>query len=314
MFVFPLRKNLVGVAELPMRTRLGLCNQLNAILCFIIANHKTPYRSIVIKGFYPHLFENKTCPLSTILDLKYANKALSSFGMPTLLDYIPRNAISFDISALSEKNKHIEIDVNTLPRQYTYLYSVICPAKNIRKLAISRLPSKIKQFDAILLKFGVDEIIHYLGTLGSETLPNYQILVHGSNHNKKKMLDNFNTWANSPDGIKALNKYTNEAISFIDKHFECNKPIYVCTAVGKDRRHDVMIPYIERVIKEIPCLTWNRDIPDERREICAMIDLCMCVASSVHYSYPTDSTLSAIAQYIKLSPQHISWLNETFGH
>ena len=287
----------VGIAELPMAARLGLCNQLNAMLCFIIANHKTPYRTIVIKGLKPHLFEHTTCPPSTFLDLGYANQVLSSFGMPTILDDVPSDSNAVNISQFSDNIYHI--DVNALPEQYRYLYSAIRPAKNIRDLATLRLPSGVKQFDAVMLRFGVDEITHYLGTVGSESLPNYGLLVHGSDDIKQRMLNDFNAWAKSDHGVKCLNKYADDAIMFINRHYECSRPIYICTAVGKDSRHDMMIPYIERVMNAVPCLIWNRDIPDERREICAMIDLWICIASEVHSSYPIGSTLSHFASCIK---------------
>ena len=155
------------------------------------------------------------------------------------------------------------------------------------------------QYDAIMLRFGVDEITHYLGTVGGESLPNYGTLVHGSDNMKQQMLNDFNAWAKSDHGVKCLNKYADDAIMFINRHYECSRPIYICTAVGKDSRHDVMIPYIERVMNAVPCLMWNRDIPDERREICAMIDLWICVASELHHAYPRGSTLSHVASCIK---------------
>lgn len=297
-FVQPKKHTIpVGVALLPPSARLGLCNQLNAMLCFIIANHKTPYRKIVIQGFKPHLFEDATCFASTLLDLEYANEVLSSFDMPTILDDVPSNSNAVNISQLSDKIYHIS--VNALPEQYSYLYSAIRPAKNIRDLATLRLPSGVKEFDAVILKFGVDEITHYLGTVGGESLPNYGTLVHGSDNMKQQMLNDFNAWAKSDHGVKCLNKYADDAIMFINRHYECNRPIYICTAVGKDSRHDMMIPYIERVMNAVPCLMWNRDIPDERREICAMIDLWICVASEVHHDYPGGSTLSHVASCIK---------------
>lgn len=275
--------------------QLGLTNQLNKLLRGLISIQNKGISSVVVKGFQPDLFQSFESPISVILDLKKTNEELKRLNFPILVDEISENCNIINFNSI--RNNFIKDDVNMVPNEYSYIYPALIPTENIINNALSRLPNNIEKFDAIVLKFGIDEVIHYLHKDAYSKCEMYSQIIGAKTDNNNNSY--FEEWVNDDQAKILLEKYTEDAIQFIKDNYSGLNPLIICSAVGKDSRHDLMIPYVERIIENFDFIIWNKNIPDSRREVCAMIDYCLLTLSEKHDSYPLGSTISMMAAYTK---------------
>lgn len=260
---------------------LGLTNQLNRILNSLLKFGGCGVGLVAVTGFRPDMFERSEAPLSTVIDIRAANQVLRREGLPLL---------SEEVTEEMKRGRPIVIRgigcASTLHPKHHHLSKVLRPSASLLSMAGPRVPQG--QFDTLGLRFGVDEISWYLRGGGG-----YLGLVDW----EPDQVSGFEAWASSAEGMAALREHVESALSFIDEHFDGSKPVYICTAVGKDPRHASMEKYVEMIIERRPFLIWNRSAPDRRREICAMVDACVAMRGGKHAAFPLGSALSVLIDH-----------------
>ena len=260
----------------------GLVNQLNRIMnCLIDLSHRN-VSVVVVHGFKPDMFENDINSLSTVIDISATNHLLKQVGFPALAEKITSPLPRIKISSARYRP--------TLTGPTLHLMKLWKPSENAMRLAESRTPKR--PFDTFGLRFGVDEISHYVCGIGGR---DYFGLIDSDSDS----LHRFESWASSTQGVAALNKHVDEALQCIDNHFDGSKPVYICTAVGKDARHASMEPYVEKIVAARPFLIWDKSAPDHRREVCAMVDVCVGIKAGKHECFPAGSTLNCFINTLR---------------
>lgn len=257
----------------------GLMNQLNRIMNCLIDLSSQSVLVVVVHGFKPDMFENNINSLSTVIDISATNHLLKQAGFPTLTEEIT--------SPLPRIEKSSAWYTPTLSGQTLHLMKLWKPSENAMRLAESRTPTQ--PFDTFGLRFGVDEINHYL------QLGDYREMIDS----ERDTLHRFKSWASSTQGVAALNKHVDEALQCIDNHFDGSKSVYICTAVGKDARHASMEPYVEKIVAARPFLIWDKSAPDHRREVCAMVDVCVGIKAGKHECFPAGSTMACFINTLR---------------
>jgi len=260
---------------------LGLTNQLNRILNSLLKFKARGVGLVAVTGFRPDMFERREAPLSTVIDIRAANQVLRREGLPLL---------SEEVKEVMRRERPIVIRgigcASTLDPKHHHLSKVLKPSASLISMAEPRVPQG--QFDTLGLRFGVDEIDWYLrGGDGYLGLVDWE----------PDQVSGFEAWAGSAEGMAALREHVESALSFVDEHFDGSKPVYICTAVGKDPRHASMEKYVEMIIERRPFLIWDKSAPDSRREICAMVDACVAMRGGKHAAFPSGSTLSVLIDH-----------------
>ena len=258
----------------------GLMNQLNRIMNCLIDLSYQSVLVVVVHGFKPDMFENNINSLSTVIDISATNHLLKQVGFPALTEKITSPLPRIKISSARYR------PILTGPT--LHLMKLWKPSENAMRLAESRMPKR--PFDTFGLRFGVDEINHYV-----QAGRDYCDLLDS----KHDSLHRFESWASSTQGVAALNKHVDEALRCIDNHFDGSKSVYICTAVGKDARHASMEPYVEKIVAARPFLIWDKSAPDHRREVCAMVDVCVGIKGGKHECFPPGSTLTLFINMLR---------------
>jgi hypothetical protein len=244
----------------------GLTNQLIDIMsglkqCKVIGIHTAR-----VVGFRADMFVSVSAPLSLVLDIKKTNKALSRIGLPILED--------------KDNGPEPGIEIRPKYRSLKELYgpelAAFCPSAWIRNLSERRMP--LGDFDTVMLRLGIDEVAFYC-------MPG----VHHEHAGARG--ERVSAWIEG-EGREKVDAHVKEICTRLDQEFDGTRPVWVCTSVGKNPRHAVMEKYLEAIVRDRPYLIWERSIPDPRREICAMIDMWICVKGGKHVSLPGGSTLS----------------------
>ena len=260
----------------------GLMNQLNRITNCLSDMKDQNVLVLVVHGFKPDIFDNNTNSLSTVIDISATNHLLKQAGFPILAEKIT--------SPLPRIETNSWKYLPTLSGEDFHLMKLWKPSANAMRLAESRAPKR--PFDTFGLRFGVDEISHYVCGIGGR---DYFGLIDSDSDS----LHRFESWASSTQGVAALNKHVDEALQCIDNHFDGSKPVYICTAVGKDARHASMEPYVEKIVAARPFLIWDKSAPDHRREVCAMVDVCVGIKAGKHECFPAGSTLNCFINTLR---------------
>lgn len=258
----------------------GLVNQLNRIMNCLIDLQAKNISVLMVSGFKADMFEDNINSLSTVIDISATNHLLHQAGLPVLAEKITTPLPRITISPAWYRP--------TLSGQNLHLMKLWKPSANAMRLAESRAPTQ--PFDTFGLRFGVDEINYYLQA-GRDYC--------GLLDSKPDTLHRFESWASSTQGVAALNKHVVEALQCIDNHFDGSKSVYICTAVGKDARHASMEPYVEKIVAARPFLIWDKSAPDHRREVCAMVDVCVGIKGGKHECFPPGSTLAGFINMLR---------------
>lgn len=244
----------------------GLTNQLLEVMCGLKQCRIIGIRAAQVVGFRSDMFISDSASLSLVLDIKKTNEALSRIGLPIL----------------EEKKNGPDPGIGVQPKYEGFddLYgpeiAAFHPAAWIRDLSEKRMPHG--DFDTVILRMGIDEVAFHC--------------MHGENPGSAGVRgEHISTWIEG-EGREKVISYVKEICTKLDQEFDGTRPVWVCTSVGKSPRHAVMEKYLETIVRDRPYLIWERSIPDPRREICAMVDMWICVKGGKHVSLPGGSTLS----------------------
>ena len=244
----------------------GLTNQLLEVMSGLKQCRTIGIRAAQVVGFRSDMFVSNSAPLSIVLDMKKTNEALSRIGLPIL----------------EEKDNGPEASIEVRPkyRSFREIYgpqiAAFHPASWICDLCEKRMPRG--GFDTVMLRLGIDEVIY-------TCMPG----VHHEHAGARG--ERVSAWIEG-EGREKVDAHVKEICTKLDQEFDGTRPVWVCTSVGKSFRHAVMEKYLETIVRERPYLIWEKSIPDPRREICAMVDMWICVKGGKHVAVPGGSTLS----------------------